>query len=197
MFNPKKHMIQLKGKDYLQVMWRLVWVRDEIPDVSIITQLISHDGERGEAVFTAKIVNEKGIIATGHGSETRKDFRDYLEKAETKAVGRALAYAGFGTQYAPELDEGSRIVDSPVAKDIAYYYGRVDKGLDAIADLLVIDREDVRAQIMEADVGFPETDTATDWTLEEWKAALQAVADYYKQIKNGDNDDEVQTDSTA
>jgi hypothetical protein len=37
-------------------------------------------------------------------------------KAETKAVGRALAMLGYGTQFAPEMDEGERIVDSPVAK---------------------------------------------------------------------------------
>ena len=38
------------------------------------------------------------------------------EKAETKAVGRALAMLGYGTQFAPELDEGERIVDSPVER---------------------------------------------------------------------------------
>jgi len=185
-------MIQLKGKDYLQVMWRLVWVRDENPDISIVTQLISHDGERGEAVFTAKIINEKGIIATGHGSETRKDFRDYLEKAETKAVGRALAYAGYGTQYAPELDEGSRIVDAPVApvKDAAYYFERVSKGLDTVADLLAIDRNDVKPLIIKADVGFPDTDEAVEWTTDDWEAALTAVTAFYKQVKNGDSDEE-------
>ena len=54
--------------------------------------------------------------SSGYGSESVKDFGDYLEKAETKAVGRALAMLGYGTQFAPELDEGDRIVDSPVAK---------------------------------------------------------------------------------
>ena len=68
------------------------------------------------AVFRATITNENGVvISTGHGSESAKDFGDYLEKAETKAVGRALAMLGFGTQFAAdELDEGERIVDSPV-----------------------------------------------------------------------------------
>ena len=41
-------------------------------------------------------------------------FADYLEKAETRAVGRALAMCGYGTQFAPELEERERIVDSPV-----------------------------------------------------------------------------------
>ena len=118
MFNPNEHMMKLKGKDYLQVAWRLVWFRDPEngcgPTWGIKTELLEH-GDNW-AVFRATITNENGdVISTGHGSESAKDFGDYLEKAETKAVGRALAMLGFGTQFAAdELDEGERIVDSPV-----------------------------------------------------------------------------------
>lgn len=118
MFNPNEHMMQLKGKDYLQVAWRLVWFRDEDEGCGctwgIQTELLEH-GEDW-AVFKATITNQDGrVISTGHGSESKRDFGDYLEKAETKAVGRALAMLGFGTQFAAdELDEGERIVDSPV-----------------------------------------------------------------------------------
>lgn len=113
MFNPKEHMMSLKGKDYLQVMWRIVWLRDEHPDYQIKTELLHADAEG--AVFKAEIANADGfVLAAGHGSETKRDFGDFLEKAETKAVGRACAMLGYGTQFAPELDEGERIVDSPV-----------------------------------------------------------------------------------
>lgn len=117
MFNPSEHMMQLKGKDYLQVAWRLVWFRDPdegCADYGIETDLLEH-GEDW-AVFRCRITDKDGrVISTGHGSESRKDFGDYLEKAETKAVGRALAMLGYGTQFAAdELDEGERIVDSPV-----------------------------------------------------------------------------------
>lgn len=115
-FNPQEHMMKLKGKDYLQVMWRLVWFREEHPDWSINTVMAEHDIERQAAVFRAEIIEPKTsrVISTGWGSECSKDFHDYLEKAETKAVGRALAMLGYGTQFAPDLDEGERIVDSPV-----------------------------------------------------------------------------------
>ena len=118
MFNPNDHMMKLKGKDYLQVAWRLVWFRDEENgcgcEWGIQTEMLEHGD--GYAVFRATITNKDGIIiSTGHGSESQKDFGDYLEKAETKAVGRALAMLGFGTQFADEeLDEGTRIVDSPI-----------------------------------------------------------------------------------
>ena len=117
MFNPKEHLMSLKGKDYLQVMWRLVWFREEKPLWAIDTKL--EDLTESHAVFSAKIYDENGILkSAGYGSESIKDFRDYIEKAETKAVGRALAMLGYGTQFAPEMDEcedgKNRIVDSPV-----------------------------------------------------------------------------------
>ena len=46
--------------------------------------------------------------------EKAASFPDYVEKAETGAIGRALAALGYGTQFAPELNEQHRIVDSPV-----------------------------------------------------------------------------------
>lgn len=113
MFDVNSHLIDLKGKAYLQVMWRLVWFREEKPLWSIDTKL-EHLTEN-HAVFSAKIYDEHGVQkSAGYGSESIKDFRDFIEKAETKAVGRALAMLGYGTQFAPELDEEDRIVDSPV-----------------------------------------------------------------------------------
>lgn len=117
MFNPNEHMMKLKGRDYLQVMWRLVWFRDEHKDYGIDTVLLEAD--ENHAVFAAKITDNEGrTLCSGHGSESKKDFGDFLEKAETKAVGRALAMLGYGTQFAAdELDEGERIVDSPVKRN--------------------------------------------------------------------------------
>lgn len=79
--------------------------------------MISH--ENNVAVFKASITlsNEIGGYATGWGSEGYDDFRDYLEKAETKAIGRALAALGFGTQFTPDFDfsgDSDKVVDAPV-----------------------------------------------------------------------------------
>ena len=112
-FEPKEHLMDLKGKKYLQVMWRLVWFREDKPGWCIDTKL--EQLTDSHAVFSAKIYDENGTQkSAGYGSESIKDFRDFIEKAETKAVGRALAMLGYGTQFAPEMDEGERIVDSPV-----------------------------------------------------------------------------------
>lgn len=129
MFNPNEHMMKLKGKDYLQVMWRLVWFREEHPDYGIDTILLENDEDH--AIFAAKITDGTGrALCSGHGSESKRDFGDFLEKAETKAVGRALAMLGYGTQFAAdELDEGERIVDSPVNRNSAVLCSRCGQAL--------------------------------------------------------------------
>jgi hypothetical protein len=107
-------LLNLRGRDYLEVKYRLVWFREDRPDWSIETNFVSANHE--SACARAVIRNEEGrIIATSHKMENIKNFHDFLEKAETGAIGRALALIGYGTQFcADELDEGQRIVDAPV-----------------------------------------------------------------------------------
>src|SRR3954451_10587615 len=114
-FDPSKYLTKVGSSDYLEVKWRLVWLREANPDATIDTELVSHDGQL--AVFRARVSIPGGGSATGWGSEAQDDFRDYLEKAETKALGRALAALGFGTQFCPDFDFGAdqnRVVDAPV-----------------------------------------------------------------------------------
>ena len=114
-FEPARYLTRVSGSDYLEVKWRLVWMRDRHPDATIETELVSHIDNT--AVFRAMIAVPGGGSATGWGSETAGDFRDYLEKAETKAIGRALAALGFGTQFCPDFEFGAavgRVVDAPV-----------------------------------------------------------------------------------
>lgn len=109
-------LLNLRGKQYLEVKFRLVWFREDHPDWSIETELISVTDV--SAYARATIRDEKGrIIATSHKFESIQGFPDFIEKAETGSIGRALALIGYGTQFcADELDEGNRIVDAPVQK---------------------------------------------------------------------------------
>lgn len=116
-FDPTPHLIKLRGKggatDYLTVNWRLVWLRSEHPDAAIVTQLVREN--ETAALFRCEVSIPNGGSATGYGSETAKDFGDFIEKAETKSVGRALAMLGYGTQFAGlDLAEGDRLADAPV-----------------------------------------------------------------------------------
>jgi hypothetical protein len=110
-------IISLKGKPYLQVAHRIVWFREEHPDWSINTDL-NINMEKFYCIATATILdNNQRVIATANKTESAKNFRDFVEKAETGAIGRALAFVGYGTAFcAEELDEGQRLADAPIPK---------------------------------------------------------------------------------
>jgi hypothetical protein len=125
-YNPNDHLMNLKGKDYLNVQNRLLWfIRDQraliaaslatVPYV-VRTECVELDREAGWAHFKTYVRDVLGNESTMYGSESQKDFPDYAEKASTKALGRALLGLGYGAGSAPELDEGERVVDSPVSR---------------------------------------------------------------------------------
>lgn len=114
-FEPGRYLTKVNGADYLEVKWRLVWLRTEHPEAKIATELVDHDGN--QAIIRARVELPTGAVATGYGSEAQNSFHNYIEKAETKAIGRALAALGFGTQFCPDFDFGAasgQVVDAPV-----------------------------------------------------------------------------------
>ena len=131
-FDFKKNLIKVQGgRTYLPVSARIVWFREEHPDWGIITEAVEINHEKQYAVFRATVFNAEGkIMATGTKKEDVKGFGDYLEKAETGSVGRALALCGFGTQFSPELDEvgGGRLADSPQPMGGGNRYGGNNSG---------------------------------------------------------------------
>lgn len=98
-FDPTRYLRRLGKGDYLEVKWRLVWLRTEHPDAAIETELMQLIDDPPMAIFRARVSIPGAGSATGWGQEEPKDFGDYLEKAETKALGRALAALGYGTQF--------------------------------------------------------------------------------------------------
>jgi hypothetical protein len=107
--------IRVQGnKQYLPVANRVQWFRGEHPTWTISTSVVELDWTTGYAVLRAEVLDETGrLIASGMKTETRKGFGDFVEKAETGAVGRALARTGYGTEDALDL-EGDRYADAPI-----------------------------------------------------------------------------------
>lgn len=119
-FNPRDHFLNLKGKQYLPVAPRIAWFREEHPDWTIMTYAVPELSGTDYCTFAAEIHDATGrLIAKAHKTEHEKHFADYREKAETGAIGRALALCGYGTLFAQELEEpvtpagDLRIVDAP------------------------------------------------------------------------------------
>ena len=164
-FNPEKHLIELQGKAYLEVKWRVVWFRQECPNGVIKTEevLIDLDREveaeiptgnwipnpnrpgkkmpekivrrdKGYARFRAIIDDGKGGHAEATKTESAASFPDYAEKAETGAIGRALALLGYGTAFTgDEFNEEHRIVDAPVERANGFQYASNANGKAAAA----------------------------------------------------------------
>jgi len=94
-------IVQVNGKNYPVVGGRLRLAHDENEKgLSIETAVIKY--EDGIAVIQAKVTTEKGVY-NGLGNATvQRDARlknAILELAETRAIARALRFAGYGVEY--------------------------------------------------------------------------------------------------
>lgn len=111
-------LVNLKGKDYLMVAHRLQWFNEVAEKFYIDTDFLQITDDQTVARAKVTVFDKDGRElkhATATKRETKKDFPDHTEKAETGAIGRALALMGYGTQFAiSDLDEGSRLADAPV-----------------------------------------------------------------------------------
>lgn len=117
--------VQIHGKEYHTVADRIHAVRTEHPEWRIITHLI----ESGQlVVMSATIQDGEGrTISTGYAEEERGSSNinrtSALENAETSAVGRALAFAGYqGTEIA-SADEVVNAMNQQKEKELLKDFG--------------------------------------------------------------------------
>lgn len=124
-FDPRKYMRQLAGdgqaaKYYLDVVYRKLWFRLKYPNgkivktlkkltdqVAIVEARVYLDRNDPEESFISNALAQKYMTADDQFGNK------YVELAETAAVGRALADAGFGLQFADlEGEADPNIVDA-------------------------------------------------------------------------------------
>ena len=123
-FNPLDYARQITDASgntslYLDVQYRKMWFRLANPNGKIVKKICNFDGNL--AVVEAKVYLDKNDSEENFVSNAfAQRFADpsnmeygsrYLESAETAAVGRALADAGYGLQFCAEPD--MLLVDSP------------------------------------------------------------------------------------
>ena len=120
-FNPKElaRRIEKEGQEdqlYLDVKYRKLWFRLVHPTGKIISHIVHFNEQM--AVIEARIYLDKmdapeSYIANAFSQKFRSpdpQFGDkFLETAETAAIGRALADAGFGVQFADVGEEADPV----------------------------------------------------------------------------------------
>lgn len=98
-FKPDE-LVKVSGKNYPVVGGRLRLAHEESKLLNIETTVITYDGEK--AIIQAKITTDKGTFnGLGNATITRdaKLKSAILELAETRAIARALRFAGYGVEY--------------------------------------------------------------------------------------------------
>lgn len=100
--------VNIRGKEYLTVAYRIKQFRVDHPDWQIHTDIVHMDDDR--VVVRAEICDSASVtIATGHAEEKRSASQinqtSALENCESSAVGRALAFAGYGGSEIASADE--------------------------------------------------------------------------------------------
>jgi hypothetical protein len=218
-FNPSEHIMQIKSeqgsKDYLPVQWRLVWFRSACPEGSIETEMLQLDLDRdteeevyvwnaerrrsekitkhaqGFVIFRAVVKDGQGGVATGTKSEKAASFPDFIEKAETGAIGRALAALGYGTQFTgDEWDEAHRIVDSPVdrqpalaSKQSSDSHRPAPRTSEQEAELSISEQQLSSIRKLCEHLGKPEPENITALTFLSARKVIQQLTTEYKEAR--------------
>ena len=132
-FDPRKYMrvISEEGKAdkyYLDVASRKLWFRLMYPKGKIVKQLVYRTDQT--AIVEARVYLDcndpaENFIANAFAqkylTEDAQFGNKFLELAETAAVGRALADAGFGLQFADEEEDiDPEVADAPFEASLIF-----------------------------------------------------------------------------
>ena len=146
MANKDTGIVNIHGRDYQTVAYRVGKFREEHKDWSLLTEIVTRTDEC--VVMKATIMDPSGrVLATGHSEEYRADGKinatSALENSETSAIGRALAALGLGGTEFASADEVSRAVSGQKqsVKDIGAR-GRVEpRRRKVIEDSVILVRD--------------------------------------------------------
>jgi hypothetical protein len=161
-------IVNIHGKQYKTVALRVSEFRAQYPKHAIITELVHRDDTL--VVMKAAIQDEAGrTIGTGYSEEVRASSSinrtSALENAETSAIGRALAAAGYaGTEYA-SADEVANAIGQQGSLELLDYMALVREHFDTIVEVKTHVAND---EIAEGRAAFKELDVATQQAL--WRA---------------------------
>lgn len=97
--NTGLNTISIKGKRYVMVKDRVKAFRENFPDWSLVTEIVSMD--ELQVTIKASVIDPDGrVIATGHAQEvagsTNINKTSHIENCESSAIGRSLGAMNIG-----------------------------------------------------------------------------------------------------
>jgi len=164
--------------DYTEVHERVEEFREDYPKGQIATTIVKW--EKDLAVFRAKICDEDGnLLAQGSGHATREHDKfvgeKFYEKGETVAVGRALAFAGYGIEKGiASQEEVESANNKPSESDKFYKRDKMSTNDGTITDkqtkaifAILSDEYDLETEMADDFVGFYKNKFIEDLSMKE------------------------------
>jgi hypothetical protein len=116
-------VVNIRGKEYQTVAKRIADFREEHPDYSIENEIQSN-ADRVLIKTVIKDVNQR-VLSTGYAEEIRDSSNinktSALENCETSAVGRALAFLGYGGEQIASANEVNDAIIAGAKKEVVDY----------------------------------------------------------------------------
>lgn len=144
--------VKIHNKDYWTVAERIDKFRNDYPDHSIVTELVTDHGE--VVIMKAVICSKDCIVATGYAEEVRGSTQinqtSALENCETSAVGRALAFFGLAGTEIASADEVAAAIAQQTEKTLYARFARTTKANEDNHDSLLAIREFLAEDNMDA-----------------------------------------------
>jgi len=115
-------VVKIHGREYKTVALRVAEFKEQHPEWSIVTELVSADDET--VVMKALVLDDcQRVRGTGYAEEKRSASKinktSAMENAETSAIGRSLAACGFaGTEFASADEVANAIAQQNIDEQV-------------------------------------------------------------------------------
>lgn len=132
-------IVNIRGKEYQTVAKRIADFRVKYPLFAVETDVIS----AADLVCVKALIKDDNdrVLATGYAEEVRDSTNinktSALENCETSAVGRALAFFGYGGSEIASANEVNDAIIAGAKKEVADYFlkynGAISNNLDSVS----------------------------------------------------------------
>jgi len=115
-------VVKIHGREYKTVALRVAEFKEQHPEWSIVTELVSADEDT--VVMKALVLDDcQRVRGTGYAEEKRAASKinkfSAMENAETSAIGRALSACGFaGTEFASADEVANAIAQQNIDEQV-------------------------------------------------------------------------------